>query len=201
MNNSPKIPGTEYYLNEKSTRILQITIFASKTKTQSMATIALQGNPIHTFGTLPEVGSFSPDFLLTKTDLSDVSLSAYQGKKILLNIFPSLDTAVCATSVRKFNAEAEKHQNTVVLCVSKDLPFAHARFCSTEGLSNVIPVSELRNASFGNNFGVVITDGPLAGLFSRAVVVVDEKGKVIYSEQVPDIVQEPNYEAALASLK
>ena len=166
-----------------------------------MATIALKGNPIHTNGELPSVGSTSPDFLLTKTDLSDVSLSEFHGKRILLNIFPSLDTAVCATSVRKFNAEAEKYPNTVVVCVSKDLPFAHARFCSTEGLTNVIPLSELRNGSFGDGFGVLITDGPLAGLLARAVVVVDEKGTVIYSEQVPDIVQEPNYNAALASLK
>jgi thiol peroxidase len=166
-----------------------------------MATIALNGNPIHTIGMLPKTGDVSPDFLLTKTDLSDVSLSAYKGKRILLNIFPSLDTAVCATSVRKFNAEAEKLADTVVLCVSKDLPFAHGRFCTVEGLNNVIPLSELRNTAFGNDFGVLITDGPLAGLFSRAVVVLDATGKVIYSEQVPDIVQEPDYAAALASLK
>ncbi len=166
-----------------------------------MATIALHGNPIHTAGTLPGVGTAAPDFLLTKTDLSDVSLSAFHGKRIILNIFPSLDTAVCATSVRKFNAEAQKHENTVVLCVSKDLPFAHARFCTTEGLNNVVPLSELRNANFGRDYGVMITDGPLAGLFSRAVVVIAENGSVKYCEQVPDIVQEPNYEAALASLK
>jgi thiol peroxidase len=128
-------------------------------------------------------------------------LSAFAGKKIILNIFPSLDTAVCATSVRKFNAEAEKHTNAVVLCVSKDLPFAHARFCAAEGLNNVVPASELRNSNFGKDFGVVITDGPLAGLFSRAIVIADEKGTVLYSEQVPDIVQEPDYEAALAILK
>ena len=166
-----------------------------------MATIALKGNPIHTLGTLPSLGSPSPDFLLTKTDLSDISLSEFHGKQIILNIFPSLDTAVCATSVRKFNAEAEKYPDTVILCISKDLPFAHARFCSTEGLANVIPASQLRNDNFGKDFGVLITDGPLAGLFSRAVVVVDGQGTVIYSEQVPDIVQEPNYPAALAALK
>ncbi|MFZ4523408.1 MAG: thiol peroxidase [Bacteroidales bacterium] len=166
-----------------------------------MATIHLKGNPIHTIGLLPEVGTKTPDFLLTKTDLSDISLSGFEGKKIVLNIFPSLDTAVCATSVRKFNAEASKHDDTVVLCISRDLPFAHARFCAAEGLTNVISASELRNSNFGNNYGVLIIDGPLAGLLSRAVVVVDEKGVVIYSEQVPDIVQEPNYEAALASLK
>lgn len=166
-----------------------------------MATLSLNGNPIHTIGVLPAVGTVVPAFLLTKTDLSDISLSALTGKKIVFNIFPSLDTAVCATSVRKFNAEADKHPNTVILCISKDLPFAHARFCAAEGLTNVIPASELRNDQFGKNFGVLITDGPLAGLFSRAIVVTDENGKVIYNEQVPDIVQEPNYEAALASLK
>ena len=166
-----------------------------------MATIALKGNPIHTAGTLPETGKPAPDFLLTKTDLSDISLSGFAGKKIVLNIFPSLDTAVCATSVRKFNAEAEKLPGTVVLCVSKDLPFAHARFCAAEGLANVISASEMRNGNFGHHYGVLITDGPLAGLLSRAVVVIDEKGFVIYGEQVPDIVQEPDYKAALASLK
>jgi thioredoxin-dependent peroxiredoxin len=166
-----------------------------------MSTINLKGNPIHTAGILPQPGNAAHDFLLTKTDLSDVSLSAFAGKRILLNIFPSLDTAVCAASVRKFNAEAEKLPDTVVLCISRDLPFAHARFCTVEGLTNVIPLSELRNTAFGKDYGVVITDGPLAGLFSRAVVVLNEKGTVIYSEQVPDIVQEPDYAAALASLK
>ncbi|MCX6268290.1 MAG: thiol peroxidase [Bacteroidetes bacterium] len=166
-----------------------------------MATIALQGNPIHTIGLLPEVGKIAPDFLLTKTDLSDISLSGFKGKKIVLNIFPSLDTSVCAASVRKFNAEAEKLPDTVVLCVSKDLPFAHARFCAAEGLVNVIPASALRNENFGNNYGVLIIDGPLAGLLSRAVVIIDDKGIVSYTEQVPDIVQEPDYQAALTSLK
>jgi thiol peroxidase len=166
-----------------------------------MATIALNGTPIHTVGMLPETGKPAPDFLLTKTDLSDISLSDFAGKKIILNIFPSLDTAVCAMSVRKFNAEAEKLPGTVVLCVSKDLPFAHNRFCAAEGLTNVVPASALRNDKFGSDYGLMISDGPLAGLFSRAIVVVDEKGSVIYSEQVPDIVKEPDYVAALASLK
>ncbi len=166
-----------------------------------MATIALKGTPIHTIGFLPLAGKPAPDFLLTKTDLSDISLAAFKGKKIVLNIFPSLDTSVCATSVRKFNAEAEKHPDTAVLCVSKDLPFAHARFCVAEGLTNVVSASELRNGNFGKDYGVLITDGPLAGLLSRSVVVVDKSGLVIYSEQVPDIVQEPDYGAALASLK
>ena len=166
-----------------------------------MATIALAGNPIHTFGTLPVKGDSAPSFLLTKTDLSDISLSDFAGKKIVLNIFPSLDTAVCATSVRKFNAEAEKMAGTVVLCVSRDLPFAHGRFCAAEGLNNVVSASELRNHDFGKAYGVVITDGPLAGLLSRAIVVIDENGKVIHTEQVPDIVQEPDYASALAVLK
>lgn len=166
-----------------------------------MANITLKGNPIHTIGTLPETGTIVPDFQLTKNDLSDVSLSSFAGKKVVYNIFPSLDTAVCATSVRKFNAEAEKHPNTVVLCISRDLPFAHARFCAAEGLNNVVSLSELRNSNFSKDFGVMITDGPLAGLMSRAVVVTNESGVVIYNEQVPDIVQEPDYQAALASLK
>ena len=166
-----------------------------------MATISLKGNPIHTIGLLPESGKPAPDFLLTKTDLSDISLPGFAGKKIVLNIFPSLDTSVCATSVRKFNTEAGKHPDTVVLCVSKDLPFAHARFCAAEGLTNVVSASALRNDNFGKNYGVLIIDGPMAGLLSRAVVVIDQKGIVIYSEQVPDIIQEPDYEAALASLK
>ena len=165
-----------------------------------MAKITLKGNPVNTFGSLPETGQIAPDFLLTKTDLSDVKLSAFLGKKIILNIFPSLDTAVCAMSVRKFNAEAEKLPDTVVLCISRDLPFAHARFCTVEGLKNVIPLSVLRNDAFGKDYGVVITDGPMAGLLSRAVVVINAEGKVIYTEQVPDIVQEPDYAAALKTL-
>jgi thiol peroxidase len=165
-----------------------------------MSQITLKGNPIHTCGTLPAVGSQAADFVLTKTDFADVSLQNFAGKKIVLNIFPSIDTPVCATSVRRFNTEAVKLKNTVVLCVSVDLPFAHNRFCGAEGLQNVIPVSELRKRKFGEDYGVRIIDGPLAGLFSRAVVVIDEKGKVIYTEQVPEIAQEPNYEAALKVL-
>ncbi len=165
-----------------------------------MATITLKGNPIHTVGTLPEIGSQASDFKLTKTDLSDAGLADFKGKRVVLNIFPSLDTEVCATSVRKFNAEAEKLENTVVLCASLDLPFAHSRFCSTEGLENVISLSELRDRRFGESYGVRIADGPLAGLFSRAVIIIDENGNVIYTEQVPEIVQEPNYEAALKIL-
>jgi thiol peroxidase len=165
-----------------------------------MSQITLKGNPIHTCGTLPAVGSQAADFVLTKTDFADVSLQNFAGKKIVLNIFPSIDTPVCATSVRRFNTEAAKLKNTVVLCVSVDLPFAHNRFCGAEGMQNVIPVSELRKRKFGEDYGVRIIDGPLAGLFSRAVVVIDEKGKVIYTEQVPEIAQEPNYETALKVL-
>lgn len=165
-----------------------------------MANITLKGNPIHTVGELPSVGSRLPDFTLTKTDLSDVTLSDFKGKRLVLNIFPSLDTAVCATSVRKFNALAEKHENTVVLCISKDLPFAHSRFCATEGLNNVVSLSELRNSNFGKDYGVTILDSPLAGLMSRAVVVA-ENGMVVYREQVPDIVEEPDYATALAVLR
>lgn len=165
-----------------------------------MANITLKGNPIHTVGSLPQVGAQAPDFKLTKTDLSDATLADFKGKRIVLNIFPSLDTAVCATSVRKFNAEAEKLDNTVVLCASLDLPFAHNRFCSTEGLDNVVSLSELHDRSFGESYGVRIVDGPMAGLYSRAVIIIDENGKVIYTEQVPEIVEEPNYETALNAL-
>jgi thioredoxin-dependent peroxiredoxin len=162
-----------------------------------MAKITLKGNAINTYGNLPGTGTVAPEFKLTKTDLSDATLADYKGKKVILNIFPSLDTSVCATSVRKFNAQAEKLSNTVVLCISKDLPFAHNRFCSTEGLKNVISLSQLRDDNFGKSYGVQIVDGPMAGLLSRAIVVVDESGKVVYSEQVPEIVNEPDYDSAL----
>lgn len=165
-----------------------------------MAQITLKGNTIHTTGDLPAIGTQAPDFTLTKKDLSDSSLSDYKGKRVVLNIFPSLDTEVCASSVRRFNADVEKMDNTVVLCISLDLPFAHKRFCTTEGLDNVVSLSELRKREFGETYGVRIIDGPMAGLFSRAVVVLNEEHKVIYTEQVPEIVQEPNYEAAKKSL-
>ena len=165
-----------------------------------MAEITLRGNPINTSGDLPSLGEDAPDFVLTKTDLSDVSKKDFTGKKVVLNIFPSIDTPVCATSVRRFNEEAIKLENTEVLCVSLDLPFAHNRFCGAEGLENVTAVSELRNRSFGDSFGVGVIDGPMAGLFGRAVVVLDEKGKVVYTELVPEIAQEPDYEKALAAL-
>ncbi len=166
-----------------------------------MATITLKGNPLNTVGNLPAKGSLSPEFKLVKTDLSVVTPADLKGRKVILNIFPSLDTDVCATSVRKFNAEASKLENTIVLCVSKDLPFASKRFCSVEGLENVVTGSDFRDGSFGRNFGVTIADGPLAGLHSRAIVVLNENSQVIYSEQVPEIVQEPNYDAALKAVK
>jgi thioredoxin-dependent peroxiredoxin len=166
-----------------------------------MAQIKLQGNPINTIGQLPATGVKAPSFNLVKTDLSPLHLEELLGKKVLLNIFPSLDTGVCAASVRAFNKAATALENTVVVCISKDLPFAHGRFCVAEGISNVVSASDFRDGSFGADYGLTIADGPLAGLHSRAVVVLSEAGEVIYTEQVPDIVQEPNYEAALTALK
>lgn len=162
-----------------------------------MAQITLKGSYIHTYGDLPAKGTKAPDFLLTGTDLTDFSLGKFAGKKILLNIFPSLDTSVCATSVRKFNEQAASLPKTVVVCVSKDLPFAHSRFCVAEGIKNVVSASVLRNDRFGKDYGVLITDGPMAGLLARAIVVIDEAGKVIYTQLVPEIAQEPDYEPAL----
>jgi thiol peroxidase len=165
-----------------------------------MAQITLHGNPIHTIGTLPAVGFPAPDFTLTAKDLTDKTLADFAGKKAVLNIFPSLDTSTCAMSVRRFNAEAVNLPNTVVLCISRDLPFAQARFCGAEGLENVITLSEMRDFQFGTDYGVTIADGPMAGLFSRCVVVLDESGTVLYTEQVPEIGQEPDYDAALKAL-
>lgn len=165
-----------------------------------MTKITLKGNPINTIGELPSVGSKAPEFKLVKTELSDISLSDYKGKRVVLNIFPSLDTGVCAASVRRFNKEVQDMKNTVVVCASMDLPFAHSRFCVAEGLENVVSASGFRNPEFAKNYGVAIVDGPMKGLMSRAVVVIDEEGKVIYNEQVPEIVQEPDYEKALAVL-
>jgi thioredoxin-dependent peroxiredoxin len=166
-----------------------------------MARITLKGNPVNTVGELPETGKAAPDFLLTKTDLSDVTLKDFAGKTVVLNIFPSVDTPVCATSVRKFNAEIDKFGNAVVLCVSRDLPFAMQRFCGAEGLDNVVPASVVRNLDFGEKYGVGIADGPLAGMLARAIVIIDGGGKVTYTQQVPEIAQEPDYDAALAQLK
>ena len=166
-----------------------------------MAQITFKGNPINTSGALPKVGSPAPDFKVVKTDLTPMSLSDFRGKKVILNIFPSIDTGVCAASVRRFNVEASKLPDTVVLCISRDLPFAQKRFCAAEGLENVLPGSEFRDEAFGLAYGVRIVDGPLEGLLSRAIVIVDEKGAVLYTEQVPEIAQEPDYEKALAALK
>lgn len=166
-----------------------------------MATVTLGGNKVEVKGNFPKIGSEAPAFTLVGSDLKDFSLNETKGKRVVLNIFPSLDTKVCAMSVRKFNEMAAQMNNTVVLAISKDLPFAHARFCSTEGIDKVIPISAFRNNSFGEDYGVAMSDGALAGLFARAVIVLDEKGKVIYEELVPEITHEPNYEAALKALK
>ena len=166
-----------------------------------MATITLEGNEIHTVGELPAVGSDAPAFTLTNGDMGETSLADYAGKKIVLNIFPSIDTGVCAESTRRFNTAAGSLNNTAVLCISADLPFALSRFCGAENLDNVITLSTFRNPEFGDDYGVRVADGPLAGLMSRAVVIVDENGKVAYHEQVPEIVQEPDYDAALSVLK
>jgi thiol peroxidase len=164
-----------------------------------MATVTLKGNPFNTNGSLPATGSQTPDFKLVKTDLSEVSASDLKGKRVVLNIFPSVDTPTCATSVRTFNAEASKLDNTVVVCASQDLPFALARFCGAEGLDKVIPASAFRS-NFASDYGVKLVDGPLAGLTARAVVVVDTDGKVLHTELVSEVAHEPNYEAALKVL-
>jgi thioredoxin-dependent peroxiredoxin len=165
-----------------------------------MATITLGGNPVHTSGELPKVGSKLADFKLVQNDLSIADLSTFAGKKLVLNIFPSIDTGTCATSVRKFNESASNLANTTVLCISRDLPFAQKRFCGAEGLENVINLSDFQEGAFGKNNGLEIVDGPLAGLHSRVIIVVDENGVVTHTEQVAEIAHEPNYEAALAAL-
>ncbi len=165
-----------------------------------MAKITLGGNPVETQGELPAVGSQAPDFQLSAADLSLKSLKDYSGQKLVLNIFPSVDTNVCASSVRRFNEEAASLEGVKVLNISKDLPFAMKRFCGAEGIERVENLSEFRNSSFSDAYQVSMKDGALAGLFSRAIVVVDEEGKVAYTEQVPEIGQEPNYEAALKAL-
>lgn len=165
-----------------------------------MAKITLKGNEISTIGYLPAVGSQAPDFTLVKTDLAETGLKEYRGKTVVLNIFPSIDTGVCAASARRFNSEAGNRKDTVVLCVSADLPFAHNRFCEAEGLKNVVPASAFRSPDFGRDYGQTITSGVLTGLLARAVVVISPEGKVRYTEQVPEIGQEPNYRAALDSI-
>lgn len=166
-----------------------------------MAKITFKGNPVNTSGNLPSKGSRAPEFKLVRSDLSSLKLSELKGKKIILNIFPSLDTSVCATSVRKFNQMAAGLANTLILAISKDLPFAHVRFCSTEGIVNVVTLSGFRDSAFGKAYGVDMLDGPLAGLYARSIVVIDEAGKVIHAQLVPEIAQEPDYEAALQAVK
>ncbi|MFY8069033.1 MAG: thiol peroxidase [Flavobacterium sp.] len=165
-----------------------------------MASITLGGNPIHTNGELPAVGSKATDFNLIKIDLGTATLADFAGSKVVLNIFPSIDTGTCATSVRTFNEKVSSLSNTKVLCISRDLPFAQKRFCGAEGLENVINLSDFKDGSFGKNYGLEIVDGPLAGLHSRVVIVLDENGTILHTEQVNEIADEPNYEAALAVL-
>lgn len=165
-----------------------------------MAAIHLQGNEIHTNADLPAIGSKAPDFSLTDTELADKSLADFTGKKKLLNIVPSLDTGVCATSTKVFNEASDKHPDAVFLVVSADLPFAAGRFCSAEGTDSVVTLSMMRDRHFAKDYGVLIEDGPLAGITARAVVVLSEDNEVVYTELVPEITQEPDYEAALATL-
>lgn len=165
-----------------------------------MSRIYFKGSPVNTIGELPPSGVDGPDFELVKVDFSIAGLQDFQGKKIVLNVFPSIDTPVCASSVRRFNEEANNRTNTVLLCISMDLPFAQARFCGAEGLDNVMMLSDFRTGQFGKDYGVRIIDGPLQGLLSRAVVVIDEQGKILCSHQVEEISQEPDYESALAFL-
>ena len=196
--------ATHIYLAVLSTNVfinnLIILTFEIKLNLKKMADITLKGNPINTIGNLPKVGSKASEFSLKTVALATNSLSDFIGKNVILNIFPSVDTGTCATSVREFNKQAAELENTVVLCISKDLPFAQARFCGAEGIENVVMLSDFANGSFGKDYGLEITNGPLANLHSRAVIVLDAKGKVIHTEQVSDIVDEPNYEAALNAI-
>ena len=166
-----------------------------------MANVTLKGNPIHTNGELPAVGNAAPAFCLVGGDLAEVGLATFAGKRKVLNIVPSLDTPVCALQTRRFNQEAGALANTVVLVASADLPFAQKRFCAAEGLANVVTLSMLRDKSFASDYGVLITDGPLAGLCARAVLVLDEQDRVVYRQLVPEITEEPDYAAALAALR
>ena len=164
-------------------------------------TVTFKGTAVHTNGMMPQKGEMAPDFTAVAGDLSDLSLGSLKGKRVILNIFPSLDTSVCATSVRKFNVKAAHLENVQVLAVSMDLPFAQGRFCTTEGIENVKPVSLFRCKDFAGYYGLMMVDGPLAGLTARAVIIVDENGKVIYAQLVPEITEEPDYDAALSALK
>ncbi len=166
-----------------------------------METVFFNGNPCHTYGNIPAVGTKAPAFNLVSKDLTDVNLSDFEGKRVVLNVFPSLDTPVCAASVRRFNEEAAKMKDVAVVCVSMDLPFAEGRFCSANGIENVIVTSAFRSPTFAQNYGLQIVDGPLAGLLARAVIVIDENHNVIYSDLVEEITNEPDYEGALSVLK
>ena len=166
-----------------------------------METTAFKGTPVHTCGHLPHTGSLAPRFTLTRGDLTELRSEELKGRRIVLNIFPSLDTAVCATSVRKFNQLAASLDNTTVVAVSKDLPFAQSRFCTTEGIENLIAASAFRSPEFAREYGVEMVNGPLAGLLARAVVIIDGTGRIIYTELVPEITREPDYEAAIKALK
>lgn len=165
-----------------------------------MAKITLKGNAVNTSGELPRVGEVAKNFQLTGTDLSTKTLNDFKGKNLILNIFPSVDTGTCAASVRNFNKTAAELENTIVLCISRDLPFAQNRFCGAEGIENVVMLSDFKTGQFGNDYGLTILDGPLSGLHSRCIVVINPEGKIVYTEQVVEIVDEPNYEKALASL-
>jgi thiol peroxidase len=165
-----------------------------------MADITLGGNLINTIGNLPKTGEKAPSFTLTALDLSQKTLADFTGKKVILNIFPSIDTGTCATSVREFNKKASELEDTVVLCISKDLPFAQARFCGAEGIENVVMLSDFATGTFGKEYQLDITSGPLTHLHSRAIVIIDKNGSVIYTEQVSEIANEPNYEAALKAI-
>ncbi|MFD1553021.1 thiol peroxidase [Putridiphycobacter roseus] len=166
-----------------------------------MGTVTLKGNAIKTIGELPEVGTKAPDFTLVKTDLSQISLADFKGNKLVLNIFPSVDTGTCAQSVRRFNQEASKLEHTKVLCISSDLPFAQNRFCGAEGLEDVVMLSDYATSKFGKDYGLEMISGPLFNLHSRVVIVVDSEGVITYTEQVPEIVDEPNYDKALQALQ
>jgi len=165
-----------------------------------MATVTLQGNEVHTNGALPAVGEQAPDFVLVDGELSNKKLSDFTGKKVIMNIVPSLDTPTCATSTKKFNEHADSLNDTAILIISADLPFAQGRFCGTEGLENVVPLSMMRSRSFAKDYGVLIEDGPLAGITARAIVVLDATGKIVHTELVGEIADEPDYDAALAAL-
>ncbi|MEH6537269.1 MAG: thiol peroxidase [Psychroserpens sp.] len=166
-----------------------------------MATVTLGGDTVHTSGTLPSIGSTAPNFKLTATDLSSVSLNDYAGHNLVLNVFPSVDTGTCAQSIREFNKAASTLENTKVLCIARDLPFAMARFCGAEGLDNVVSLSDFRDGNFGKSYGLDFTDGAFEALLSRCVIIVNTEGKVVYTEQVPEIADEPNYKVALDTLK